>query len=101
MSGTFGPFAYPRFDERWSAYQIDGLIIGVPFLLTFFRFLFDADLDVFALGGLWALTWHPYFGGFWWLGHGPTPGRRVGEVCFIRCEGRGRGFGRSAVRVRG
>ena len=99
MSGTFGPFAYPRFDERWSAYQIDGLIIGVPFLLVFFRFLFDADLDVFALGGVWALTWHAYFGGFWWLGHGQTPGMRVRKIRVIRREGGDPGFGRSVLRI--
>jgi uncharacterized RDD family membrane protein YckC len=89
------------FDERFSAFQIDGLILAIPYLLAFFRFLYAADLDLPALLRLWALAWHVYFGGFWWLGNGQTPGMRVRHIQVVRREGGAPGLVRSLLRVAG
>lgn len=99
MSGS-SPVA-ATFDERFSAFQIDGLILGIPWLLAFFRFIYGADLELPALLGLWALAWHVYFGGFWWLGDGQTPGMRVRHIQVVRREGGAPGLGRSLLRVAG
>lgn len=102
MSGAIPPAAYATLDERFSAYQIDGLIIIVPSLFIFLRVLFDANLDVLAFGAVWAVIWYVYFVGFWWLGHGQTPGMRLRRIRVVRRDDGGDpGFVRSFLRLTG
>ena len=102
MPGTSLRLADASFNERFDAYQIDGLIILVPSLFVFLRILFDANLDVFALGGVWAVIWYVYFAGFWWLGHGQTPGMWMRKIGVVRRDtGGDPGLVRSFLRITG